>query len=79
MGNAFSIVLGIAAIVGAITKILTCYATYAAKLNWWPFQSKSEQEVHLSEADRKLLLEVAVIGVQIKQQLKENQEPTANM
>lgn len=79
MGNAFSIVIGIAAIVGAITRILSCYASYAAKLNWWPFKTKSPQEISLSEADYKLLLEIVVGQVEIKCQLKKNQESTANM
>ena len=79
MGNAFSIAIGIAAIVGAITRILSCYASYATKLNWWPFESKSPQEISLSEDDRKLLVEIVISQVEIKRQLKKNQESTANM
>ena len=79
MGSAFCILIGIAAIVGAIASILSCYASYAAKLNWWAFKSESLQEVSLCDKDRKLLREIAIAQVELKRQLRINQESAANM
>lgn len=82
MGNAFSTVIVIAAIVSVITGMLSCYASYAVKLNWWPFKTESPQKTRLPrlhEVDHKLLLEMWVVLLDIKAALRRNQEPTANM
>lgn len=73
MGNAFSIIVGMAAIGGAICSILSTYATYAAKLNRWPFTGKPPPVLPLHEDDRYVLREIAVLLVDLKTQLKKTQ------
>ena len=69
MGNAFSIIVGIATITGAICSRPSTYATYALKLDLWPFTSKPPRPIlSLHKGDHYLLREFAFNNEDINQQ-----------